>query len=83
MLILYCAAILTGIISGSLLYISKKLVLFYQRPRLDIVFTIIRFCIVLIFLYTILQFHTTTSILLLGLFFISYIATVITLVNFS
>lgn len=83
MIYLYFIAILTGIISATLLYVSKQLLLMYQKPFLDTLFSIIRFLLIVIFLYAILQFKTSIFILLLGLFIIGYIGTIVMLVNYS
>lgn len=78
--LLLLISILLGAVSALLLYSGKKLALLYKRPKLDLLFSLTRFTILIAFLYTILQFNSSNSILLLILFLLSYVGTVSILV---
>lgn len=79
MIPIIATTLLAGCISGILLYFGKRCSLLYHKTSWDIALTIIRFVILLTFLYTVLQFHTSNSILLIILFVVSYIGTVLML----
>lgn len=72
-------AVLTGFTSGILLYIGKQYSLMYKKSRLDILLSMLRYTILLTFLYAVLQFYRSDSILLIILFVVSYIGTVLTI----
>lgn len=72
-----------GLSYGFLLHLGKKFAFIYKKPQLDIIFSIIRFIFLIIFLYVVLQFAQSSSILLIILFLLAYIGIVVILVNKS
>lgn len=74
-------SIFSGLGCGMLLYAGKYAAWFYKKPIIDIIFSIIRFVIFITFSYSILQFVPSNSILLLGVFLLSYIGTIIAVIK--
>lgn len=69
--------IITGIICGILLCAGNQLSAKHQLPNINRLFSLMRWAIFILFSYTVLQFHTTNSILLIVLFLVSYLGTVL------
>lgn len=74
---LITASVLTGITCALLLCIGKHIAIVYQKPKIDRLITLVRYTIFLFFLLIILQLKTTSPILFIGLFLLSYLGTVI------
>lgn len=73
-------AICIGIVYGSILYFQKMYSLQNNNPITDIIFTFMRYGVLLSILYGIIIFVEHNSILLIILFVSSYLSTVAVLV---
>lgn len=69
-------SIAIGIICGALLYCGKYRAIYSGKIKQDRLFSCIRYILFVFFLFTILQLKTTTSILFIVLFLVSYTGTI-------